>query len=138
VVIPGTLRFIAFDLLGRHVTGADGADEPPSADRPDGEGDKERPAFPGPAHGDQPVLLLRVCRVRRYAGAAHEKRLDLGYGNAMLPAMRPVARIPIKPEKRVVAHSAILHFCIYIPTFKSLRRASSVEISDIAFPPPPV
>jgi hypothetical protein len=49
------------------------------------------------AHGNQPVLKMGVFWVRGDSFAARRaKRLDLGNGNAVLLAVRPVAPVPIE------------------------------------------
>ena len=50
----------------------------------------------GAAYGNQPVLKMGVFQVRGDARIVAQKRLDLGNGNAVLLAVRPVAPVPIE------------------------------------------
>ena len=80
-----------------HVAGADGAD----AAVPPAEGDEGRAAFGGAADGNEPLLGLRVLRVRGDAREGAEEALDLLSRQAVLLRLGEVAVVPVEVHRNV-------------------------------------
>src|SRR6266852_2494308 len=87
VLILGTLRFIAFDLLRMHVASAHRPDQLLPESLPDGESHEQRTSLFGPADSNQSVLEMGVLEVWGDTRIVAQKRLDLGNRNPVLPAM---------------------------------------------------
>src|SRR3954447_7419924 len=91
VLKAGQSFFIAPHLALVHVADTDG----PQPRSPQGEDGEHVPARLGPPH--RPVALLARERVVDDEADRAQRLLDLGQGHAVLPALLPVARVPIEP-----------------------------------------
>src|SRR5579885_1034138 len=93
----GIFFFIAGNLLFVHVAGADRANQRFSIARPSCEDQEHRPSACRLSDRSKAFLALRVGLVGHDEDGRFEERFDLLGGNAMLPALRKVAVVPVEP-----------------------------------------
>jgi hypothetical protein len=78
-----------------HVAGADGTDQGLGTKPPEGEGDENK-AIPDVSDGQRAALCTRMRRVWVDGAFTRKQRFDLGAGDTMLAAFRPVPGIPVE------------------------------------------
>src|SRR5262249_18220838 len=91
---------------------------------PQGESDKHMAPVSGLANRDEPLLPLRMGRVREHGQSAAKHGLNIRQRHPVLLALGPVGLIPVKPRHfhRPTFHSFSMDDCMYVRQYIFLPR----------------
>ena len=95
-------------LLLVHVSGADRAKHIPAVDQAKHE--RQKHVTTCLCFSNSPHARFTWVRVCHDDWCTHQHLLNFLFGNPMLPALRPVAIIPVKSGN---IHKGIIYFCVY-------------------------